>query len=152
MDKIFKKITINIEFSYFKHEPKKINLFFASSAFRNFTLSLILKENVNYKEFKILNILYLNQSFSVILEVQLYTTIILKFSSYINLYNFLLYIQNNNHNSSNISADYSIYLINSIYYLILQNYTEFNIKLSDFNTIKYSPLIHSKIVEIGKKL
>lgn len=145
INKIFK---LNIYNTYLSSKGLNAYIFFKSNSIRTQIITSLLEENISFKSFEILNIIYLNDTFIIELKLELFCTSIIKFDTLQNALSFCLYIQKNESSTQTIS----LYLLNNIFYLIIDNTETYNIKFSDFDCIKYSPLIHSKIVENGFKL
>ena len=58
MDTITKKITITFSNAFIKNNNFNMFQFFKSKEFRNQLITSILKENINYKSFEIIFLLY----------------------------------------------------------------------------------------------
>lgn len=147
---------LNICVDFLENNNITIQDFLKDKTLRKQIISALLNENFTYKDYTILNIILFQNSFIVELEINQFNTSIIRFSSLKDALSFCLYIhkneENNNKNNTENINNLSLYFLNNFYYLIIENQNTYNIKYSDFEFIKYSPLIHSKILESGFKL
>ena len=147
---------LNICTEYLENNGIKSDFFYKYNDLRNEIISTILKDNLTFKSYNILNIIFKNNSFIIELEIEQFNTSIIKFNSFKNALSFCLYIDKNIKIKEDIknkkTHNLSLYYLNNFYYLIIENTSTYDIKYSDFEFIKYSPLIHSKILESGFKL
>ena len=148
MNTTIKFLKINISLDYLNKNNILLLDFFKSKNIRNNIINHLLDDSLSFKGFNILNIIYTNDIFIIDLKVEIFCTSIIKFDCLQNALSFCLYIKNNDLEESSLS----LYLLNNFFYLIIENQNSYNIKLSDFETIKYSPLIYSTITENGFKL
>lgn len=156
MDIITNYFKLNICVDFLENNNITIQDFLKDKTLREEIVSTLLNENFTYKDYTILNIILIQNSFIVELEINQFNTSIIRFSSLKEALSFCLYIHksketNAENNTKNIN-NLSLYLLNNFYYLIIENQNTYNIKYSDFEFMKYSPLIHSKILESGFKL
>ena len=157
MDVIIKNIRLNIHTNYIKKCYLEEKDFFKSSTIRNIIISSILDNNISYKSYIINNVFYIDNTFFVDITIEVYLTKILKFLSIKDALNFCVYFD-----SEQINNTYTLYKLENSFYLIInpkiniKNNDYFfyssTIKSSDFNEIKYTPLIYSTITQNGFKL
>lgn len=156
MDIITNYFKLNICVDLLENNNITIQDFLKDKTLRKQIISALLNENFTYKDYTILNIILIQNSFIVELEINQFNTSIIRFSSLKEALSFCLYIhkskENNEKNNTKNINNLSLYLLNNFYYLIIENQNTYNIKYSDFEFMKYSPLIHSKILESGFKL
>ena len=157
MDIITKNIRLNISINYIEKCNLKVRDFFKSDIIRNIIISSILDNNISYKTYIINNVFYMNNTFFIDITIEVYLTKIIKFLSINDALNFCLYFD-----SEHINNTYDLYKLKDDFYLIIkpkiniQNDDYFfnasTIKSSDFNIIKYTPLIYSTITQNGFKV
>lgn len=156
MDIITNYFKLNISVDFLENNNITIQDFLKDKSLREQIISTLLSENFTYKDYTILNIILIQNSFIIEIEIKQFNTSIIRFSSLKEALSFCLYIHRNkeinNKNTSESIDNLSLYLLNNFYYLIIENQNTYNIKYSDFEFMKYSPLIHSKILESGFKL
>lgn len=157
MDVITKNIRLNINVNYIKKCNLEVKDFFKSNIIRNIIISSILDNNISYKTYIINNIFYIDNTFFIDITIEVFLTKILKFLSINDALNFCIYFD-----SEQVNNTYALYELENNYYLIIKPKTNiqnddyfFNtstIKSSDFNQIKYTPLIYSTITQNGFKV
>lgn len=156
MNILEKNIKLNINISYLEKNNLNIKKFLNSANLRNQIINNILDENLNYKSFIINNIIFLNKEFVIDITISIYLTTILEFKSLNETLLFCTYLQDNIITDNNTFQNLSLYYFNNNYYLIIENniniikdknINTYNIKSSDFNTIKFTPLIYSIITQ-----
>lgn len=156
MNVITNYFKLNICVDFLENNNITIHNFFKDNSLREQIISTLLNEYFTYKDYTILNIIFIQNSFVVELEINQFNISIIRFSSLKDALSFCLYIDKNkelnNQNKTENIDNLSLYFLNNFYYLIIENQNTYNIKYSDFEFIKYSPLIHSKILESGFKL
>lgn len=157
MNVFTKNIRLNIHINYIKRCNLCEKDFFKSNSIRNIIISGILDNNISYKSYKINNIFYFNNTFFIDINIEIYLTKILEFTSIHDALNFCIYFDSTLNKNT-----YTLYKLNNLFYLIIKpenNIKEndlfinsFNIKSSDFNQIKFTPLIYSTITQNGFKV
>ena len=153
MNNINKFLKINILESFILQNNFTLYHFLNSKKIREVLINKILSKNISYKSYKILNIIHIQNSFIVEIELNIYTTSIIRFESIQNILIFCLYLNKNKEKYfENINININLYFLDNYFYLIIENQDIYNIFFSDFEFIKYTPLIHSKITENGLKL
>lgn len=153
MNIINKFLKINILENFILQNNFTLYHFLNSKQIRETLINKILSQNISYKSFKILNIIHIHETFIIEIELNIYTTSIIRFESIQNILIFCLYLNKNKEKYfENNSTNINLYFLDNYFYLIIENQDIYNINFSDFEFIKYSPLIHSKIIENGFKL
>lgn len=148
MNLLIKNINLNINKSYFENSKYSIKDFYAFKDVRNNIILNILSETLVIQDFEILLLISKDENLYIDIKISIIDIKIIRFINKENAISFYLYIKND----TNLSNNYSLYFFNNNYYFIFNNLNINHLKLIDFESITYSPLIYARIVENGFKL